>query len=101
MIFGRGWRSLRLVQLKSPAQGEFVETRAYQPIGSSARAWHRANARSHDPKPMLRTFVSAWGNVETAGETRLQPRLDSPEQPEAHLVVIARERNHETHPPVA
>src|SRR6476469_8257674 len=32
---------------------------------------------------------------------RLQPGLDSPEQPEAHLAVIARERNHETHPPVA
>jgi hypothetical protein len=32
---------------------------------------------------------------------RLQPGLDSPEQPEAHLAVIARERDHETHPPVA
>ena len=31
----------------------------------------------------------------------LQPGLDSPEQPEAHLAVIARERDHETHPPVA
>src|SRR4029450_6262036 len=32
---------------------------------------------------------------------RLQPGLDSPKQPEAHLAVIARERDHETHPPVA
>ena len=32
---------------------------------------------------------------------RLQPGLESPEQPEAHLAVIARERDHETHPPVA
>jgi hypothetical protein len=31
----------------------------------------------------------------------LPPGLDSPEQPEAHLAVIARERDHETHPPVA
>ena len=31
----------------------------------------------------------------------LQPGLDRPEQPEAHLAVIARERDHETHPPVA
>ena len=32
---------------------------------------------------------------------RLQPGLDGPEQSEAHLVVIARERDHETHLPVA
>src|SRR5919198_5540753 len=32
---------------------------------------------------------------------RLQPGLDSSKQPEAHLAVIARERDHETHPPVA
>jgi hypothetical protein len=32
---------------------------------------------------------------------RLQPGLDSAEQPEPHLVVIARERDHETHPAMA
>src|SRR5947208_3424192 len=32
---------------------------------------------------------------------RLQLGPDSPEQPKAHLAVIARERDHETHPPVA
>jgi hypothetical protein len=32
---------------------------------------------------------------------RLEPGLDNPEQPEAHLAVIARERDQETHPPVA
>jgi Benzoate membrane transport protein len=32
---------------------------------------------------------------------RLQPGLDSAEQPEPHLVVIARERDHETRPAMA
>ena len=32
---------------------------------------------------------------------RLQSGLDSVEQPEPHLVVIARERDHETHPAMA
>ena len=46
-------------------------------------------------RPLL-TFVSAWGNIDPVGELRLQPGLDSPEQPEAHLAVIVRERDHET-----
>ena len=29
---------------------------------------------------------------------RLKPGLNSPEQPEAHLVVIARGQDHKTHP---
>jgi hypothetical protein len=40
-------------------------------------------------------------NVEAVDENRLQLGLDGPKQPEAHLAVIARERDHETHPPMA
>jgi hypothetical protein len=41
------------------------------------------------------------GMAKEGGALRLQLGLDRPEQPEAHLVVIARERDHETTPPVA
>src|SRR5262245_41670720 len=41
------------------------------------------------------------GNVLRWAKLRLQPRLDGAEQPEAHLAVIARERDHETHPAAA
>ena len=40
-------------------------------------------------------------NVEAVDENRLQLGLCGPKQPEAHLAVIARERDHETHPPMA
>jgi len=35
------------------------------------------------------------------GETLLKSGLDSAEQSEPHLVVIVRERDHETHPAMA
>ena len=38
---------------------------------------------------------------DTCGGLHLQPGLDSPEPPEAHLIVIARERDHETNLPNA
>jgi hypothetical protein len=37
----------------------------------------------------------------TCGSLHLQPGLDSREPPEAHLIVIARERDHETNLPNA
>jgi hypothetical protein len=42
-----------------------------------------------DPNRTLRTFETStrWARL------RLKPGLDSPEQPEAHLVVIAREQS--------
>ena len=52
------------------------------------------------PRETARLANRRLGNIEP-DETWLQPGLDSPEQPEAHLAVIARERDHETHPPVA
>jgi len=39
--------------------------------------------------------------VQLTVKSRLQSRLDSAEQPEPHLVVIACERDHETHPAMA
>jgi len=53
----------------------------------------------HEPDLQL-----LWARGETSTRrTRLElkPGLNSPEQPEAHLVVIARERDHKTHLPVA
>jgi drug/metabolite transporter (DMT)-like permease len=46
-----------------------------------------------------RSFVSVRETLTRSA--RLQSGLDSPEQPEAHLAVIALERDHETHLPVA
>src|ERR1700731_1266429 len=54
----------------------------------SARRWLLSR-----PMRTLRIFVTA--------KRRLQLGLDSAEQPEPHLVVIARERDHETHPAMA
>ena len=60
-----------------------------------------------DPfRDAVRRFVGGTsrseGEVVSAGaRLRLQPRLDSPQQPEAHLSVIARERDHETDLPMA
>ena len=50
-----------------------------------------------DPKRTLRTFVGTWGTSTRWARLRLQPRLDGPEQPEAHRVVVALERDHEAH----
>src|ERR1700722_2199923 len=54
----------------------------------SARRWLLSR-----PMRTLRIFVTA--------KRRLQLGLDSAEQPEPHLLVIARERDHETHPAMA
>src|SRR5262245_26674173 len=56
---------------------------------------------SQDPEWTLRNFVTAWEASTRWARLQLQPGLDSPKQPEAHLAVIARERDYETHPPVA
>jgi hypothetical protein len=49
----------------------------------------KAAPSTHDPNRTLRTFETStrWARL------RLKPGLDSPEQPEAHVVVIARERS--------
>jgi len=68
--------------------------------------------RSRDPRPKAEIGIKprsvcfdpkirqnrAWS---LDGKTLLKPGLDSAEQPEPHLVVIACERDHETHPAMA
>ena len=56
--------------------------------------------RSRVPR-MFQVRVERVGKLHAVGETALQPGLDGPEQPEAQLVVICRERDHETHPSLA
>src|SRR5262249_6663214 len=46
-------------------------------------------------------FCERVGNIDPASALRLQRRLDGPEQPEAHLAVVAPQRDHEAHLPVA
>ena len=53
------------------------------------------------PKVDIADICERVGNIDRWAELRLQPGLDSPEQPEAHLAVIARERDHETDLPMA
>src|SRR5262249_27563888 len=46
-------------------------------------------------------FCERVGNIDPASALRLQRRLDGPEQLEAHLAVVAPQRDHEAHLPVA
>ena len=48
-------------------------------------------------RPM--TLAAAY--IDPVGETPATARTDSPEQPEAHLIVITRDRDHETNLPNA